>query len=84
MSEKLVAAAMWVMLAALSARAEPLTVFKDAQGRTQGYGTTRGNTTIFENNRGQDVGRVERRPDGALQFYNERGERTGTARTGRK
>jgi hypothetical protein len=46
---------------ALPAVAEPVTTFRDAMGRVQGYGATRGNSATFSNARGQQT---ERAPNG--------------------
>jgi hypothetical protein len=87
----MIAALMLTLLlsSTLSARAEPLsaerrgttTIFEDSMGRDVGRAERRGNTTTFEDRTGRDVGRAEHRKDGAAIFYNEKGQRTGTART---
>jgi hypothetical protein len=64
------------------AAAQPLTTFRNDRGQVTGYATTRGNVTTFTNPFGQQTGRAERSRDGTVRFFNERGQQTGTTRTG--
>ena len=61
-------------------RAEPVTTYRDNMGRVQGYGSTRGNVTTYSNSLGQQTGRAERRRDGTVHYFNEKGQQIGTAR----
>ena len=60
-----------------------LTVFRDSMGRVQGYATTRGNSTTFTNERGQQTGRAVRGKDGVTIFYDAMGRQIGSTKTRR-
>jgi hypothetical protein len=59
-----------------------LQTFRDDKGRIVGQSTTRGNTTTFSNERGQNIRRSERRGDGMTNFYDSAGRIIGTSRGG--
>jgi hypothetical protein len=56
-----------------------LQTFRDDKGRITGQATTRGNTTTFENSRGQNTGRAERHPDGTIIFFDDKGRMIGSS-----
>jgi hypothetical protein len=74
------ATAMMLVAEVRLGRAEPLTTYRDSMGRVTGYAQTRGNATVFTNERGQETGRAVRGKDGTVTFFNERGQQVGTAR----
>jgi hypothetical protein len=75
----LAALALIVLVLTGHVRAEPLTTYRDNMGRVQGYATTHGNTTTYQDAQGRQTGRAERRPDGTVQFYDVMGRSVGTA-----
>ena len=50
------------------------------RGQEIGRSTTHGNTTTFQNSRGQNTGRAERRPDGSTNFFDSMGRMRGSSR----
>jgi hypothetical protein len=69
-----------VSVLAKAAHSEPSTTYRNAQGQITGYGQTRGNTTVFTNEKGQQVGTSVRSRNGTTTFYNANGQQVGTAR----
>jgi hypothetical protein len=54
--------------------------FFNERGQEVGRSVTRGNTTTFENSRGQATGRAERRPDGTIILFDDKGRMIGSSR----
>jgi len=68
-----------VLIGHVRAEERTRTLYND-KGQVTGTGTTRGNTTTFSNERGQSVGRAERRPDGTTNFYDSMGRMIGSSK----
>jgi hypothetical protein len=54
--------------------------FTNSKGQEIGRSVTHGNTTNFENSRGQTTDRAERRPDGTTIFFDAKGRSVCSAR----